>query len=333
MLMDGGLRMADPLHWGLLSTAKINNSVIKPIKESKNHQLVAVASRSLDKAIAYAAEKGIPKAYGSYDELLADPQVDAVYISLPNRFHAEWTIKACQAGKNVLCEKPLALSLEEVDAIQVAAQKAGVVVEEAFMYRHHPLTLKVKEMLDKDAVGRIRMIRGVFTFFLAESKKGRLVPAGGGSLWDVGCYPINCIRTMLNAMPEDVFCWQVTGPTGVDLNFSGEMRFPGDILAQFQSGFNAREYTSMEIMGESGSLFVSNPFSPGINDEINYLTDQRETILEKGMDSYIGELDDMADCILMGKSPLITLEDSRKNTKVILACIESARTGKVVKLG
>lgn len=324
--------MANQLRWGLLSTAKINNAVIKPIKESKHHELVAVASRSLDKAKAYAAEKGIPKAYGSYDEMLADPQVDVVYISLPNHLHAEWTIKACQAGKHVLCEKPLALTLEEVDAIQAAAQKAGVVVEEAFMYRHHPLTLKVKEMLDQGAIGRIRMIRGVFTFLLSESKKGRLVPEGGGSLWDVGCYPINYIRTMLNAMPEEVFSWQVTGPTGVDLSFSGEMRFSGDVLAQFQSGFNAREYSSMEIMGEKGTLFIPNPFSPFINEEIIHMVDQREAINVKGEDSYVGELDNMADCIWTGKAPLVTLEDSRKNTKVILACIESAHTGKVVKL-
>ncbi len=324
--------MADPLRWGLLSTAKINDAVIKPIKESKNHQLAAVASRSLDKAKVYAAKNGIPKAYGNYNELFADPEVDVIYISLPNRLHAEWTIKACQAGKHVLCEKPLALSVEEVDAIEKAAKKAGVVVEEAFMYRHHPLTLKVKEMLDQGAVGRIRMIRGVFTFVLAESKRGRLIPEGGGSLWDVGVYPVNYIRTMLNAMPEEVFCWQVTGPTRVDLNFSGEMRFPGDILAQFQSGFNAREYTSMEIMGEKGNLFISNPFSPEIDEEIIHVVNQREVIKEKGMDSYLGELDNMAECILKGLPPLVTLEDSRKNTKVILSCIESARTGKSIKL-
>jgi predicted dehydrogenase len=326
--------MANPLRWGLLSTAHINNAVIKPIKESKNHQLAAVASRSLDKARTYAAEKGIPKAYGSYDALLADPDVDVIYNSLPNHLHAEWTIKACQAGKHVLCEKPMALSLDEVDAIQSAALKAGVTVQEAFMYRHHPQTLKVKEMLDRGAIGPVHLIRGIFTFFIEKPEDVRLVPGfGGGSIWDVGVYPVSYIRTMLNAVPEEVFCWQVTGPSGVDITFSGEMRFTGGVLAQFQCGFNTNHYTSIEIMGGSGSLVIPTPFSPYKNEEFTHIDGKiTKRIRVPGMNLYLGELDNMATCIRTGIPPRVTLDDSRSNTKVILACIESARTGKAVKL-
>lgn len=326
--------MSKPICWGLLSTAKINNAVIRPIQESSNHQLAAVASRNLDKAKAYAAEKNIPRAYGSYEELLADPEVDVIYNSLPNHLHAEWTIKACQAGKHVLCEKPIALSLEEVDAIEEASRKAGVVVQEAFMYRHHPQTLRVKEMVDQGAIGPVHLIRGIFTFYNENPQNVRLVPEyGGGSIWDVGVYPVSYMRTVLNSMPEEVFCWQISGPTGVDVAFSGELRFPSGILGQFQSGFIAHRYTSVEIMGEKGSLFIPNPFSPYTNEEFNWITEKEpQWIRIPGMNLYLGELDDLAECIRTGKSPRVTLEDSRKNTQVILACIESARTGKSVFL-
>ena len=182
--------MKKTLRWGLISTANINNQLIKPLQESHNHQLVAVASRDPAKAQAYAAEKHISKAYGSYEALLADPDIDIVYNPLPNHLHAEWTIKACQAGKHVLSEKPFALTLDEVDAMQAAARQAGVVIQEAFMYRHHPQTLKAKEMIDQGLIGNVKLMRGIFTFLLNDPKNVRLVPEwGGGSLWDVGVYP------------------------------------------------------------------------------------------------------------------------------------------------
>ncbi|MCE1251938.1 MAG: Gfo/Idh/MocA family oxidoreductase [Anaerolineae bacterium] len=326
--------MADVLRWGLISTAKINDKLIQAMKGSKRHQLAAVASRNLDKSKVYAREKGINRAYGSYEELLADPDVDVVYNPLPNHLHAEWTIKAIQAGKHVLCEKPFVLTLEEMDAVEAAAREHGKVVQEAFMYRHHPQTLKVKEMLDQGVIGKVGMIRGVFTFLLEDPENVRLKPEwGGGSLWDVGVYPISYIRTMLGMEPEEVLCWQELGPTGVDVAFGGEMRFAGKLLAQFQSGFATTHYTSMEILGDKGSLQIPVPFGPGKSTSINLFLDRDPQKVDiKGMELYLGELDDMAECIWHGKTPRVTLDDTRRNTKVLLACLESANTGKAVRV-
>src|SRR6266545_3462241 len=227
------------LNWGLLSTARINNALIAPLRASKRNQLLAVASRSQANADAYAKEKKISRAHGSYEALLADPEIDVIYNSLPNHLHAEWTIKAVEAGKHVLCEKPLALSFQEVDAIKSAAHKQGRVVMEAFMYRHHPQTLKVQEIVKSGSLGAVKLIRGSFSFVLSREEDIRLLdPAmGGGSIWDIGCYPISYARSVLGENPLDVFGEQVTGPTGIDETFVGQLRFANDVLAQFDSSF------------------------------------------------------------------------------------------------
>ena len=180
--------MTKTLNWGLLSTARINNALIPPLQFSKPNHLLAVASRSQENADIYAKEKKISRAYGSYEALLADPEIDVIYNPLPNHLHAEWTIKAVEAGKHVLCEKPLALSVDEVDAIHAAAHKHGRVVAEAFMYRHHPQTLKVQELVQSGSIGTLKLIRGSFSFILDREEDIRLLdPAmGGGSIWDVG---------------------------------------------------------------------------------------------------------------------------------------------------
>src|SRR5690349_4738140 len=167
--------MADKvLNWGLLSTARINRALITPLRASKRNQLSAVASRTQESAGKYAREWKIPRAHGSYEALLADPEIDVVYISLPNHLHAEWSIKAVEAGKHVLCEKPLALSPQEVDAIKDAARKHGRVVMEAFMYRHHPQTLKVQELVKEGSLGALKLIRGSFSILLAREGDVRL---------------------------------------------------------------------------------------------------------------------------------------------------------------
>ena len=164
------------LRWGLLSTARINRAVIPPIRGSVRSKLSAVASRDLSKAQAYAAEWHIPQAYGAYEELLADENIDAIYNSLPNHLHAEWSIRAAEAGKHVLCEKPLALSVEEVDRITAAARNHGVVIAEAFMYKHHPQTLKVLELIGQGVIGDVLLIKGAFTFKLDRPDDVRWAP-------------------------------------------------------------------------------------------------------------------------------------------------------------
>lgn len=322
------------LNWGLLSTARINRALIQPLKASKRNRLSAVASRTKDAADAYAREWKIPLAYGSRESMLADPEIDVIYNSLPNHLHAEWTIKAVQAGKHVLCEKPLALNLDEVDAIKEAARKHGRVVAEAFMYRHHPQTLKVQELVREGSFGTLQLIRGSFSFVLAREGDVRLKPEwGGGSLWDLGCYPISYARSVVGGDPLEVFGWQVTGPTGIDETFVGQLRFADDVLMQFDSSFAIPFHSFMEIVGSQATLNVPRPFKPETDEKI-YLTrdGKTETIKVKGQELYIGEVEDMADAILLGKEPRISLDDSRGNVKTINALLESAQTGKLVKI-
>ena len=319
-------------HWGLLGTARINRALIPPLRASARNELVAVASRSIEKAEAYAKQWNIPRAFGSYEAMLADPDIDVIYNSLPNRLHAELTIKAAQAGKHMLCEKPLAVTVDEVDAVRAEAGQAGVVVAEAFMYRHHPQTLKIKELVDSGAIGTLRLVRGSFTFNLAREADVRLDPAlSGGSIWDVGCYPIGYARFVVGAEPIEVFGWRVTGPTGVDEVFAGQMRFTGEVYAQFDCGFRAPFRTHIEIVGGEGTISVPHPFKPGVNEQIHLTRgDDVETIVIPGQELYVGEVEDMADAILLGKAPRVSLADSRGNVASIAALLQSAREGRPV---
>ena len=322
------------LNWGLLSTAKINQSLIQPLNASKRTRLLAVASRSVSSAEAYAREWKIPRAHGSYEALLADPEIDVVYNSLPNHLHAEWTIKALRAGKHVLCEKPFALSLAEVDAMIAASRETGKVLAEAFMYRHHPQTLKVKEMADGGALGKLQLIKGAFAYtFTREGNFRGIKEMGGGSIWDVGCYPISYARMIAGAEPTEVFGWQVPGPGGSDVSFVGQMRFANEVHAQFDSGFQSPLRSHIEIVGSDAVMNVPVPFRPGLKSEITVRHGgEVETIRVTGQELYIGEVDDMCDTILLGKPPRVSLEDSRANVAAILALLESANTGKPVRL-
>ena len=320
------------LNWGLLSTARINRALIPALKSSKRNQLRAVASRTEDKAERYAQQWKIERALGSYEALLSDPQIDVIYNSLPNHLHAEWSIKALRAGKHVLCEKPLALTLDEVDAMRLAASESGKVLAEAFMYRHHPVTLKVKELVASGQLGKLQLIRGAFTYTLRREADIRSKKeTGGGSIWDVGCYPISYARLLTGTDPVEVFGWEVMSDAGADNTFAGQMKFPADIYAQFDSSFVSPSRSFMEIVGQDAVLFVPNPFKPKPADEI-LLTrgDKTDRMKIHGGELYIGEVEDMADAVLLGKPPRISLADSRGTIAAILALIQSAESGRAV---
>jgi xylose dehydrogenase (NAD/NADP) len=320
------------LRWGLLSTARINRALIPPVRQSKRSQLLAVASRNQESAEKFAQTWQIPCTYSSYEALLSDPEIDVIYNPLPNSMHAEWSIKAVHAGKHVLCEKPLAISLDEVDAMQSASLQSGKIIAEAFMYRHHPQTLRVKEMLDSGAIGKIHLIRGSFTYIASRPNDVRLEPAlGGGCIWDVGCYPISYARTIIGFEPEEVFGWQVLNSTGVDINFGGQLRFPGDIYVQFHSSFITPYAAFIEIIGSQGTLLIPKPFVPRKNEKIILKQDNQSQVIHiPGEDLYQGEVTDIEDSILLGKPSRITLEDSRNNTAVILSLLESAQSTKPI---
>jgi len=320
------------LRWGFLSTAHITKALLDPLRASKRNQLLAVASRSQEKADEYARKNKVKRAYGSYERLLADPDIDVIYNPLPNHLHAEWTIKAIQAGKHVLCEKPLALTLDEVDAISDAAARYGKVVAEAFMYRTHPQTLKVQEIVAGGKLGKIKMVRGSYTYVATNPDNARWIPEmGGGALWDIGCYPLSYTRTVLGVEPLEVFASQVTGPTNVDDSFIAQLHFPEDVYAQLDCSFKIPYHTFMEIVGEEATLIIPRPFTPGMKEKL-FLTKaaKTEVIAVKGTELYSGEVEDMADAIQLGKPSRVSLADSRANAATILALFGSAKTGKLV---
>lgn len=322
------------LNWGLLSTAKINQALIKPLRASKRTRLLAVASRSISPAESYAREWNIPRAHGSYEALLADPEIDVVYNSLPNHLHAEWTIKALRAGKHVLCEKPFALTLAEVNAMAQAAHETGKVLTEAFMYRHHAQTLKVKEIVDSGLLGTIQLIKGAFTFTLTREGNYRwMEEMGGGSIWDVGCYPISFARMIVGAEPVEVFGWQVTGQGGSDESFIGQMQFKNGIHMQFDCGFKSPLRSYMEIIGTDAALNIPNPFKPGLENEIHLnRKGETKTIKIDGGELYFGEVADICNAVLNNEAPRISLTDSYGNIAAILALRQSAVSGKPVSL-
>ncbi|HEY6075077.1 MAG TPA: Gfo/Idh/MocA family oxidoreductase [Anaerolineales bacterium] len=321
------------LNWGLLSTARINRAIIPPVRASKRSRLLAVGSRTRESAGEYAERWNIPRAHGSYEALLDDPEIDVIYNSLPNHLHAEWTIRALRAGKHVLCEKPIALRMRDVDAIAAAAKETGRIVAEAFMYRHHPVTLKVKEMVDGGEIGQLQYVRGSFSYTLTRESYRAKPEMGGGSLWDVGCYPISYARMLTGEEPVEVFGRQVIGEGGIDVTFVGEMRFPGGVLAQFDSGFHSPLRVQMEAAGSDGWLKVENPYKPGKGEHILFSRgDETQRIRVPGRELYIGEVEDLEDAVLKGAAPRITLEDSRGNIAVIQALMESARTGRPVNV-
>ncbi len=323
------------LRWGLLSTAAINSVMIEPIRSSARNSLVAVASRDAAKGQAYATRLGIDKLFVGYEAMLASPDIDAVYISLPNSLHAEWSIKAARAGKHVLCEKPLATTVADAEAIALAAREHGVVIAEAFMYRHHPQTLRVQELIRSGAIGAVSLVRGSFSYQIASAEDVRLSPAlGGGSLWDVGCYPISYARTAIGSAPIEAYAVQAIGAaSGVEETCSGMLRFPNGAVAQIDSSFRMPWRTHMEIVGSEGMIVLPSPFKMetawAIHIGANY--DALEKIEVSGSQGlYIGQVEDMAAAVLDGAPQRVTLADSIDNTRAILALYRSAASGKSV---
>ncbi|MCL4302464.1 MAG: Gfo/Idh/MocA family oxidoreductase [Anaerolineae bacterium] len=333
--------MPDKIRWGLLSTANINDAVIEPIRQASRSELAGVASRSLDKAQAYAQAKGIPKAYRSYEELLADPNIDVIYNPLPNTLHCEWTVKAAQAGKHVLCEKPITPTLAELDQVEAAAKANKVTVFEAFMYLHHPQTLQVKEMVRTGRLGNLQLIHSWFAYYLPpeDSRNIRLAPnLAGGSLWDVGVYPNSLAIVMAGAgAPVEVWASQTIGETGVDVSFIGQMKFANGVIAQISCGFRTPFHEGAHLIGDAGMIQILEPWKPGLagkNSNLIYTArdDSRETLVIPAANPYLAEVEAMEACILDGAEPVVPLSLSRDFLRSVLALYESARTGQVVKL-
>jgi predicted dehydrogenase len=337
--------MPDKIRWGLLSTANINQALISPLRQAARSELIAVASRDQARADAYAAANGIPKAYGSYEALLADPEIDVIYNPLPNKLHREWTIKAADAGKHVLCEKPLVTTLDEFDMVEAAAERNGVTIFEAFMYLHHPQTRTVLEMVTAGKLGKVQQINSWFHFYLSPERSENIrlsAPLHGGSLWDVGVYPNSMALSVAAAagageLPQEVWASQIIGETGVDVAMRAQLRFANNLIAQISSGFRTPFREAVHIVGDEGALHVIEPWKPGLRGvESRCLFTSRqggeEVIITPAIDPYLCEVQAMEACILDGAAPVLSLRQSRNFLKSVLAIYASAASNRVVQL-
>lgn len=320
------------LRLGLLSTAKINDVIISGAQSTDRVDVVAVGSRDGAKAQAYAGEHGIEGAHGSYETLLEDDRVDAVYISLPNGPHHEWTMKALAAGKHVLCEKPYSRRPDEVDEAFDAADAAGLVLAEAFMYRHHPQSAKARELVQSGAIGRVRSVHATFSFPLLDPTNVRLsAELDGGALMDVGCYCVSGSR-LLAGEPERVLGEQVLAENGVDVAFHGTMRFAGDVIGQFDASFVAPDRQRLEAVGDEGTMLLTTPWKVSDGGIVLSRAGREERIEVPAADSYRLELDDFAAAVAGEKQPLLGREDALGQARTIDALYRSAESGEAVSL-
>ncbi|MFQ5742220.1 MAG: Gfo/Idh/MocA family protein [Acidobacteriota bacterium] len=323
---------SDKLRWGVISTANIGRAAVNPaIQASTNGELVAVASRDDQRAREFAERASIPEYYGSYEALLDDERIDAVYIPLPNSLHREWTIRAAERGKHILCEKPLAMSAAECREMEQAAATNGVQLMEAFMYRFHPRTEKILEMVRGGVVGEPLMIRSAFTFRLSRPDNIRLnAELGGGALMDVGCYCVSVSRTIGASEPEEVWALAKWGTSGVDEQLVGTLRFANGMLAQFDCALTMERREAYEVAGTEGYLSVPTAFLPGTDDAI--IREHRAGCGEvthsiEGADEYRLMVEHFADCVLNHRPLRYTAGEAALNMKVIEALYQSARKG------
>ena len=313
---------------GFLSTANINRAILAGAAKTGRVDVVAVASRDAGRADAYAAEHGIATAHGSYEALLADPDVEAVYISLPNGMHHEWTMYALAAGKHVLCEKPYTRHPHEAEEAFDAADAAGLVLAEAFMYRHHPQTARVARLVADGAIGRLCAVKATFTFPLRDLSDVRALPElDGGALMDVGCYCVSGIR-LLAGEPEHVRGEQVTGTTGIDMAFHGTLRCAGDVVGQFEATFRSPQRQSLEAVGEDGVLVVEAPWRVDWGGSVTLRRDGATELVEVDeADAYTLELENLADAIEGRASALLGRADAVGQARAIDALYRSAESG------
>jgi D-xylose 1-dehydrogenase (NADP+, D-xylono-1,5-lactone-forming) len=318
---------AQPVRWGIVSTAKINERVLPEVRESSQLEILAVASRSQESADGYAAGEGIPRAYGSYEALLEDQHVEAVYIPLPNSLHVEWTIRALEAGKHVLCEKPMDRSAAAVERAFDAANKAGLILMEGFMYRHHPQTRRAQELVPGGAIGELRLVRASFGFTLDRPDDVRMQPQlDGGALMDVGCYCISAARLFCGE-PETAIGREVRAPGGVDVRFVATLAFPGDVLAHFDCGLDVPDNSLVDVVGSRGTLRLRRPFL--VTEPMIELLREGETerVEVPAAGSYRLEFEDMSAAIRGAGTPLVGRDDALGQARTIEALYRSADGG------
>jgi predicted dehydrogenase len=324
------------IRWGILGAARINRALIPAIQQSAQGELVGIAARDETRARDQAAQYHIPRVFADYDALLASPDIDAVYNPLPNGLHAEWTIRALNAGKHVLCEKPFAANLLEVDAMIAAAQKNDRRLMEAFMWRFHPQVVQAKRLLDDGAIGSLKLIRVTFHFFLDRPYDIRIDPnLAGGALMDVGCYGVNASRLFAGTEPLAVSAMQDVGPSGVDESFTALLEFPNGVLATIDCGFRAHFNQLVVVSGTDGRIEILAPFLPGAERDsvvVWQRGEQTDVIKIAATNHYLIMVNHFNDCIQTSRMPDYSLDNARGQMRTIDALYESARTGARVRV-
>lgn len=330
--------MAEKIRWGILGAANIAvKKVIPAMRLGKYTEIMAIASRNSDKARRIAGDFNIPKFYGTYEELLADAEIEAVYNPLPNNLHVEWTIKAAEAGKHVLCEKPIALTANEAKKLIEARDRTGVKIQEAFMVRSHPQWLAVRDLIENNRIGKLQAIHGFFSYFNADAANIRNKPeTGGGALMDIGCYCINLSRFVLGEEPRSVAALVERDPDfGTDKLTTAILDF-SSCHAAFTCGTQLVPFQRMQFFGARGRIEVEIPFNipPDkatrifVDDGSDLFGANIETIEIAAADQYTIQGDLFSGVIMNDSKPVISLEDSVKNMAVIDAIFSAAESGK-----
>ena len=326
------------MQWGVLSTAAIGVKKVLPAMQKGAWSTVsAIASRELSKAQEAARTLGIARAYGSYEELLADPQIEAIYNPLPNQLHVPWTIKAAEAGKHVLCEKPLSLTVAEAKTLLAVQQRTGVTIGEAFMVRTHPQWLRARELITGGHIGELRAIHGFFSYFNTNPANIRNIPEyGGGALMDIGCYPINTARFLFDAEPLRVSGLIEKDPKfQVDRLTSAMLQFPGGGQASFTCSMQLVPYQRMQLLGSKGRIEIEIPFNAPNDRPCRIFIDDGRDVFGSGIttetfpacDQYTLQGDAFSKAVREGKPAPVPLSDGIRNMAVIEAVFRSAESG------
>jgi D-xylose 1-dehydrogenase (NADP+, D-xylono-1,5-lactone-forming) len=336
--------MAEKIKWGVLGNANIARvCVIPAIQKSSTGMVYALATRSPETAALVATENDIPHVYGTYDELLADPEIQVIYIPLPNHLHHPWTLRALEAGKHVLCEKPLACNAQEAREMADTARKAGLLLMEAFMYRFHPRSRRIKEMVGDGSIGTPVLVRAAFCYHLGETLLGsgecaRLKPEmGGGAILDVGCYGVSVARWLLGKEPTQIQAQAFYHPCGVDVHFVGSLRFADNVLATLEASFISALQQTYTIVGTKGAIELPHDaFIPWEKDAVFILRDKDAEMgnehVKAGVDEYQLMVEHVMDAVT-GKTDLAySPEESVRNMRVLDSLAEAARTGRTVVL-
>lgn len=325
--------MSEKLRWGVLGTARIVRKTIPALQTTKNGEVVGIASRTEGKAREYADKHGIPQAFGSYEALLASPDIDAVYIPLPNALHLEWILRSLDAGKHVLCEKPLAMSAAECEEIARRAEETGLKVLEGFMYRFHPRFEKLQALLAADAVGTLTFVHVGHSFDAGGDDNIRWYSGlGGGALFDTGCYCVNVSRMVTAQEPTDIAAFgnyrDANDGGQIDTSIAGMLRFPGSATVLFDTGVNLERRNFLEITGTGGRLYLDNPF--GLLEEDSVLEEHhfgQNTVYHrvKGENHFVRMGEHFADSVLNGTPLRYDLADAANNARVLEALDAAAR--------